>query len=254
MLLFPKITITSGLARTLLLAIIVLVGASTAFADVYGRLQFTVKNADDEKPVVGAKITLHDTAGVHADTSLLTDKDGMALSQPLEIRLWGVTVTSELFQPDTRQVQVAADTNTPVEVLLEPLKEKVVTITGQKQLVTATQTTNDTVRTQAFVQTFPVSPANPMSLGNLEATTPGMVLDSVNQVHARGEHSSTTISIDGFALPGANQGRIGQVITPSDVQSADIFTGDYAPEYGGETAAILNLNLRSGSITPHDGY
>ena len=92
--------------------------------------------------------------------------------------------------------------------------------------------------------------ANPQNLGNLETTNPGTVQDSNNQVHARGEHASTTISIDGFALPGANQGRIGQVLTPSVVQSADVLTGAYAPEYGGETAAILNLNLRSGSIRP----
>ena len=239
-----------GLARAILLAVIVLVGASTAFANVYGRLQFTVKNADDEKPVVGAKITLHDTAGVHADTSLLTDKDGMALSQPLEIRLWGVTVTSELFQPDTRQVQVAADTNTPIEVLLEPLKEKVVTITGQKQLVTATQTVNVSRRDQPFIKTFPLNPANPLNLANLVGTNPGIVSDAINVEHPRGECGSTTIVIDGFALPGANQGRIGQVLVPSEIQSADVLTGAYAPEYGGECAAILNMNLRSGSITP----
>ena len=74
-----RIIIPFWRARTILLAVIVLAGTSAAFADVLGRLQFTVKNADDEKPVEGAKITLHDTAGVHADMNLLTDKDGMTL-------------------------------------------------------------------------------------------------------------------------------------------------------------------------------
>lgn len=245
-----KRPILLGLARTILLALIVLAGTSAAFADVFGRLQFSVKNADDETPVAGAKITLHDTAGVHADMSLLTDKDGAALSQPLEIRLWNVAVSADLFQSDTRQVQVSADTSTPVEVLLEPLKEKVIKITGQKQLVASTQTSDAMHRDQSFVQTYPLNVANPLSLPSLEIQNPGFVGDSVNQVHPRGEHCGTTISIDGFDLPGANQGRVGQVITPSDVQSADILTGSYAPEYGGETAAILNLNLRSGSIKP----
>jgi hypothetical protein len=239
-----------NLVAVCLFAAIVLAGASPAFADVFGRLRFTVKNADDEKPIAGAKIALHDTAGVHADVSLLTDKDGAALSQPLEIRPWGVTAESELFRPDTRQVQVVADTNTAVEVLLEPLREKVVKITGQKQLVTATQTTTASHVDQTFVQTFPTNVANPLSLGSLETANPGFVADSVNQVHARGEHTSTTIVIDGFALPGANQRRIGQVLAPAEVQSADVLTGAYAPEYGGETAAILNMNLRSGSIKP----
>ena len=100
---------------------------------------------------------------------------------------------SELFQPDTRQVQVVADTNTPVEVLLEPLQEKVVKITGQKQLVTATQTDHREPRDQTFIQTFPTNVANPLSLGSLETANPGFVADSVNQVHPRGEHASTTI-------------------------------------------------------------
>ena len=140
------------------------------------------------------------------------------------------------FKP-TRQVQVSADTSTPVEVLLEPLQEKVVKITGQKQVVTSTQTTTASHRDQTFIQTY-TNVANPLDLPSLEIANPGFVQDSVNQVHPRGEHCGTTISIDGFDLPGANQGRVGQVITPSDVQSADVLTGAYAPEYGGETAAI----------------
>jgi outer membrane receptor protein involved in Fe transport len=232
----------------------ILTGASASFADVFGTLQFAVKNADDEKPIAAAKITLHDTAGVHPDTSIVTDQNGMAKSQPLEIRAWDVTTESDLFQPDTRQVQVVADTVTPVEILLEPLNEKVFKIVGQRQLVSQTQTTTENNLDQKFLQTFPTNVGNPLSLQNVEAANPGFVADSVNQVHPRGEHCSTTISIDGVALPGANQGRIGQVIASSVVQNVDILTGAYAPEYGGETAAILNVNLRAGSIVPFEDF
>ena len=81
-------------------------------------------------------------------------------------------------------------------------------------------------------------------------STPGFAADSVNQAHPRGEHSATALNINGFYLPGALQGRAGQVIIPEIVQTLDILTGAYAPEYGGETAAILNLSLRAGPITP----
>ena len=249
---FRRITIPVGLARPLLLALLVLGAAAASFADIYGRLQFTIKSAADETPIFGATISLHDSAGVHPDITLLTDKDGMALSQPLEIRPWGVTVSATLFEPVSRQVQVVAGANTPVEALLEPLNETVLIITGTatKPLVLPTETQDVTIRPEAFTQTFPLSPANPQSLQALLVTAPGMVEDSVGQIHARGEHSGNAISLDGFVLPGANQGHYGQIIVPSDIQTADIITGNYAPEYGGETAAVLNLNLRAGTIVP----
>jgi len=79
---------------------------------------------------------------------------------------------------------------------------------------------------------------------------PGFIESSVNVVHPRGEHASTAIYINGFQLPGVLQGRAGPQISPDIIQSADIQTGGYSPEYGSETAAILNLSLRSGPITP----
>ncbi len=235
---------------TILIALMLFCGALISQADVFGRLSFTVKNADDEKPVAAAKITLHDSAGVRPDICLTTDSCGTVVSPPLEFRAWDVTVEADLFQPDNRQVQVAGDTSTAVEVLLEPLKEKVVKITGQKQTITQTQTANVTKRNQTFIQTFPVTLGNPQNLQAVVATVPGEVQDSVNQVHARGEHSSNTIDINGFELPGALQGRIGQVIVPTVVQDMDVITGNYAPEYGGECASIINMNLRSGPIVP----
>src|SRR5208283_4518017 len=107
-----------------------------------------------------------------------------------------VTVEADLFHPDTRQVQVTADTVTPVEVLMEPLEEKVIKITGAKELVTPTQTGTQNNITQSFTQQFPVNVGNPISIQNVITTTPGLVEDSVNQVHSRGEHASTTVSID----------------------------------------------------------
>jgi hypothetical protein len=77
-----------------------------------------------------------------------------------------------------------------------------------------------------------------------------MVQDSVGQVHPRGEHSSTTYFIDGFELPDVLMGRAGALLVPDTLQNLDIMTGGYAPEYGGETAAILNINLKSGPIKP----
>ena len=231
-----------------------LLSALPANADVFGRLHVTVKDAATEKPIAGAKITLHDTANVRADVPLTVDSTGLVTTPPLEIRPWQVTTQADLYESDTRQVRVAADTTTEVEVLLEPKKEEVITIKGSRTMVSQGQTSDVTQRSETFLKDMPATAGNPMSLPDIMLTTPGAAQDSVNQVHFRGEHSSTTIYIDGYQLPGALQGRAGQILVPDTIQSAQILTGGYAPEYGSETAAIMNLNLRAGTIKPFLDY
>src|SRR5438046_318032 len=93
--------------------------AGPAHADVFGRLHFSVKNAADEKPISGAKVTLKDSANVRPNVVLTTDANGAATSPELETRLWQITTDAENFQTDTKQASVVADTTTDVEVLLE---------------------------------------------------------------------------------------------------------------------------------------
>ena len=49
-------------------------------------------------------------------------------------------------------------------------------------------------------------------------------------------------------MGGALVGRFGPLIAPDALQSADVQTGAYAPEYGSETAAIVNATVRRGTI------
>lgn len=228
-----------------LVALAALSAALPARADVYGRLRITVR-ADDNTPVPGANIIFHDPTGVQADFNAVTDAQGVALSPPLENHAWQITTRVVTFESDVRQLAVAADTTTDVAVRLTKR-----VITGASRVVfSRSRTTEATRRDLGFVTKFPATAGNPQSLSKLLITNPGFVQSSVNVVHPRGEHAATTIFINGFQLPGALQGRAGQVLNPQTVQSADVQTGGYAPEYGGETAAILNLSLRAGPITP----
>ena len=227
-----------------------LTAAGAARAQVTGRLHFSVKSAETEKPVAGATVTLKDSAGVRPDITLTTDATGGATSATLENRAWRITTEADLFQADSRDVTVVADKTTEVEVLLEPLKEKVVKVTANRTLVRTTSTTSSTQRDQTFLNKYPVTGTNNQSLSKALSSNPGFVEDSANQAHPRGEHGSTSIYINGFLLPGALQGRAGQFLSPDAIQTLDVQTGGYAPEFGGETAAVLNLTLRAGTIKP----
>ncbi len=228
-----------------LLTVSCLLVAGSAHADVFGRLRFTVHDAAG-KPVQGANIVFHDTAGVNPDFNVISAADGTALSPPLEIRTWRVTTQIVTFNTDTRTVTVVADTSTDINVTLS----KRVLTSSSTVLVPGNKTTTSTDRNLQFNRTVPATGANPQNFPRLLLTVPGFVESSVNVVHPRGEHASTTIYIDGFQVPGALQGRAGPVISPDIIQNADIQTGGFAPEYGSETAAVLNLSLRAGTIKP----
>ncbi|BDI29889.1 hypothetical protein CCAX7_19400 [Capsulimonas corticalis] len=231
-------------------AALCLLTGGAAYGDVVGRLHIVVKDADTEKPAAGADVVLHDTANVRPDITLKTDAAGGAVSPPLENHAWDVTTRADAFEADHRTINVAADNTTEVEVLLEPKTEKVIKIKDSRNLLRSSQTSDATERSRDFLNKYPATAGNPQSLPKLLITNPGFVESSVNVVHPRGEHASTSIYLDGVALPGALQGRAGQLLSPETVQSADILTGGYAPEYGSETAAILNLTLRAGTIAP----
>jgi len=241
----PRITLVLGM---------VLVIGTQAHADVVGRLHLSVKNASDEKPLIKATITLKDSAGVRPPINLTVGADGTVITPAIEARPWTVVTKGEDFETDTRSVTVVADTTTEVEVLLEPLKEKVIKITGTKNLTRPSDVSQGINRDQSYNQKFPNTVTNKQSLSQFLQSTPGLALDSVGQAHPLGEHAATTIYLNGFQLPGAFQGRAGQVLNPTAVQNVDVMTGGFAPEYGRETAAILNITLRSGTVTPFGAY
>lgn len=241
----PRLTVILGL---------VLVVGSQAFADVVGRLHFAVKNAADEKPLAHATVTLKDTANVHPPLVLNVGADGTVTTPAIEARVWTVETKSDEYQTDTRSVTVVADTSTEVEVLLEPLKEQVIKVTATRTVTRPGDTTESTRRDQTNLLKFPNTVSNKQSLSQFLQSTPGLALDSVGQEHPLGEHAATTIYLNGFQLPGAFQGRAGQVLSPTAVQNVDVITGGFAPEYGRETAAILNIALRAGTITPFGAY
>ncbi len=74
----------------------------------------------------------------------------------------------------------------------------------------------------------------------------GVASDSNGQQHIRGEHADIAFVVDGVPLPDTLSGWQGSVVVASTIQSLDIVTGGFAPEFGGQTAAFLNISTLPG--------
>ena len=226
--------------------------SSGAYSQALGRLRLTVRGAADSRPVSGATVTIRD--GTHPDVTLTTDAQGRVISPQLNVGLWDVLTDAVLFEPDSRRARVAPDTTTEVEIVLQSLQERRVTIRLTRETRPQKSVANVETKSANDIQKITATSGNKQDLGSVVKTNPGVVQDSVNQFHPRGEHGATAIVLNGFFLPDALQGRATQILLPETIQSLDILTGSFAPEYGGETAAILDVTLRAGTPTPLRHY
>jgi outer membrane receptor protein involved in Fe transport len=79
----------------------------------------------------------------------------------------------------------------------------------------------------------------------------GVAADSAGQIHVRGEHADISYVVDGVGLPDTLSGRQGSVVVPSTIRSLEFITGGFAPEFGQQTAAILNIETVPGAAHSH---
>ncbi len=70
----------------------------------------------------------------------------------------------------------------------------------------------------------------------------GVATDSSGQEHVRGEHAEIAYVVDGVPLPDTLSGRQGSIVVLSTIQDLQFLTGSFPAEYGGQTAAVLNIN------------
>src|SRR5581483_9367220 len=89
------------------------------------------------------------------------------------------------------------------------------------------------------------------NINNVIKTDAGVASDSAGQQHVRGEHADISYVVDGVPLPDTLSGRQGSVVVPSTIETLEVLTGGFAPEFGGQTAAILNITTLPSPTRSH---
>ncbi|AIE86464.1 TonB-dependent receptor [Fimbriimonas ginsengisoli Gsoil 348] len=198
-------------------------------------VRFVVVDPLTRKPVAGfvtvatsARQSLLATSLFHpGETPVLNPLSGEV--QPASADLEATTITIPLGATVTLRQQDQV-----------PTKEIVIRVTAtriapNKAPVSTSSTTRNKEDIQKFVNT---TQADTRQLTKGQA---GVAEDSAGQQHVRGEHTSVSYVIDGVPLPDTLSGRQGAVVVPSTIETLEIITGGFAPEFGGQTAAVLNV-------------
>jgi hypothetical protein len=78
---------------------------------------------------------------------------------------------------------------------------------------------------------------------------PGVVQDSFGQLHVRGDHGNLQFRINGVQLPeGINV--FGQALETRLADSVSLITGALPAQYGFRTAAIIDIQTKTGTLEP----
>jgi outer membrane receptor protein involved in Fe transport len=239
----------SPCARSIMscVAIGISVVPSIACAESLGKVRVSVRNIDDHSPVPGASVTLRDSKERGTVVTLVTEGGGAISSSAISPGEYVVTIVSPAYETERARITVLPGKTAEVAIELEP-RETTIKVTEELRRSDPSETSSTSIRDKSFLSAFPSVTQNTQQITGLLATVPGFVPDSANQSHPRGEHSATSYYFNGFRLGGAAQGRFGPLIDPQALESVNIMTGGFSPEYAGDSA-LLDATIRSG--TPH---
>jgi outer membrane receptor protein involved in Fe transport len=96
---------------------------------------------------------------------------------------------------------------------------------------------------QKAIQQLALGDSTPLNQVLLQA--PGVVQDSYGGLHVRGDHANLQYRINGVIIPEAISG-FGQTLDARTIQSVKLLDGALPAQYGLRTAAVVNIDTKSG--------
>lgn len=214
-----------------------------------GRIRFVVTDPITGKPTTGF-VSVEDAKGHFAVVRTSTLRIGE--TPEVETFAWN---GSPIDSTDATVIKVPLGTEVSVAQKSQlPVKEITIRITATRLAPNrAPASTSATIRDSAELKKFGGGGGGNDSK-QLTKGQAGVAEDSAGQAHVRGEHSEIAFVVDGVPLPDTLSGRQGSIVVTSTIQSLEMITGGFAPEFGGQTAAVLNIQTLPGVERPHLDY
>jgi len=237
--------------RRLLVLALGIVACPFAYAGGMGRLRFIVVDPKTGEPIPGLVTVQRNGSYAQLVTSMFHDGQ----TPVLDVESMGLLPL--VANIDTAElVKIAAGTTLTLHQAQDqehPIKEITIRVTATRtaarQVVHEAQST---VRDNADIKRFVNTTAGDTK--SLTKGQKGVAEDSAGQQHIRGEHSEITYVVDNVPLPDTLSGRQGSVVVPSTIDSLEMLTGGFAPEFGGQVAAVLNITTLPGAKKPSNVF
>jgi outer membrane receptor protein involved in Fe transport len=218
--------------------IALLSGASaTAHATGIHQVRFVVVDGITRLPAADAEVVVDDILGVRPSWTVRPERFIPLSNKVFDVRTWREIHAGLALHPTTITLPLN------VSVMLQgqaepPVKDIYIQVHAQRLQPQKTAPTSGQTVDREKIKARSGADNNINSVIKSDA---GVASDSAGQQHVRGEHAEISYVVDGVPLPDTLSGRQGSVVVPSTIESLEVLTGGYAPEFGGQTAAILNI-------------
>ncbi len=222
------------------LCLAILALSSSAHARGLDQIRFQVVDPLTRLPISDAVVTVEDPSGKHAPQRLTATLLSHGLTEVFDTSQWRTPTTLLSGRSFYRPTMITIPAGAVITLQQNGPPITTIKIVVRAQLLQAPR--NTTPATAEITHDKLINQIG--TSGNLTKAaqgTPGATSDSNGQLHVRGEHTDITYVVDGIPLPDTLSGRQGSVVVPAIIDNLAILTGSYAPEYGGQTAAILDI-------------
>ncbi len=115
-----------------------------------------------------------------------------------------------------------------------------VVVTGEREAHMSSFIDLKTGNKTLELQTFHSSPDARMT-SVIRENLVGAVRAPTGEVHIRGQHGEYTYIIDGIPVPLGVFGGLNEVVDPGIIKNITFYTGGFPAEYGGQSAAIIDV-------------
>jgi outer membrane receptor protein involved in Fe transport len=138
----------------------------------------------------------------------------------------------------------------PVTILDQSLTDTVLlsVVKQNEVLVTSSEIPNVSVDLQTGNQVFDAAtyhaPPQDRITALVQQSVAGAARAPTGEVHVRGQHGEFTYYIDGIPVPLGVFGGLNEVIDPSVIDRVTFLTGGFPAEYGGQIAAVMDVQTR----------
>jgi Carboxypeptidase regulatory-like domain/TonB-dependent Receptor Plug Domain len=179
--------------------------------------------------------------------SATTNPSGRFAFSNVPFNPYHLTVTRKGFQPAVQDVSVQSGLPVRLKIPLQlaTVATKVTVTTQANDLIEKTPMAHTDVD-QSLISNLPIqSPSIGLSQVITNAT-PGVVADANGFFHPLGEHSDTTISVDGQPISDQQSKIFANQVPMDAVQSMEVVSGTPPAQYGDMTSLIINTTMKSG--------
>lgn len=173
----------------------------------------------------------------------VTDFSGTAVFEELNPGKYEITANNKGYSVYSDTVKLIKESVT----LLIDLKESIVStdvINVNANSESAVTNIDNKTGNQVFQSEYYRPPPGSGITNLIQENLTGTSKAPTGEVHIRGQHGEFTYLIDGLPVPLGVFGGLNDVIDPKVIDRISFYTGGFSAEYGGQMAAIMDIQTR----------